>query len=465
MEWILLLNVITGIFLTVCYAYQIFYIIYALIVKPKKFKEVEPKHRFAVMISARNEEGVIPYLLDTIKTQTYPSELIDIYVIADNCTDHTADVCREKGAIVYERFDKVLVGKGYALDFLLGEIDRKHGITYYDGYFVFDADNLLDKNFIKEMDKCFSEGHNIITSYRNSKNYGDNWISAGYALWFIREARFLNNPRFLLNNSCAVSGTGFLVNSQILKKYGGWKFFLLTEDIQFSITNVANGEKIAYCHDAMLFDEQPNKFSVSWRQRLRWSKGFLQVVKGYGGKLMKQIFLHHNFSAFDMFMTIAPAFLLTFSVALVNVCMLLYFVGKLQWFMVLETLKNFSFSLLGGYLGTIVLGLITIIVERKNIHCSTARTLLLLLTFPLYMMTYIPISLQALFSKVEWKPIQHNVAVSVDDVKKAAEETKKIDAEEPKKPDNKRPEKSDAKETKKTDDKNSQKSDAKKKKT
>ena len=91
--------------------------------------------------------------------------------------------------------------------------------------------------------------------------------------------------------------------------------------------------------------------------------------------------------------------------------------------------------------------------------------LLLLLTFPLYMMTYIPISLQALFSKVEWKPIQHNVAVSVDDVKKAAEETKKIDAEEPKKPDNKKPEKSDTKETKKTDDKNSQKSDAKKKKT
>ena len=63
----------------------------------------------------------------------------------------------------------------------------------------------------------FSDGYQIVTSYRNSKNYGDNWISAGYALWFLRESRYLNHARFLLGTSCAVSGTGFLFSRRVLE--------------------------------------------------------------------------------------------------------------------------------------------------------------------------------------------------------------------------------------------------------
>ena len=74
-------------------------------------------------------------------------------------------------------------GKGYALDFLLREIKlRGHG--RFDGYIVLDADNVLDRDFILHMNETFSAGHDIVTCYRSSKNYGDNWISAGYALWF-----------------------------------------------------------------------------------------------------------------------------------------------------------------------------------------------------------------------------------------------------------------------------------------
>ena len=417
MTWIQIFNIATSVLLTLCYAYQFYYIIHALIVEPRKFKEVVPKNRYGVLISARNEEKVIPYLLDTIIGQTYPRELVDIYVVADNCTDNTAGVCRDKGAFVFERFNKLKVGKGYALDFLLGEIDKKCGIEYYDGYFIFDADNLLDKNFIKEMDKCFSEGHRIITSYRNSKNYGDNWISAGYALWFIREAKFLNNPRFLLDTSCAVSGTGFLVHSSILKEMGGWKYFMLTEDIQFAVASVTKGEKIAYCHDAMLFDEQPNKFSVSWRQRLRWAKGFLQVIKGYGGKLINRIFTKRSFSAFDMLMTISPAFIITVTNALVNVGTLIYSI-IFNRDAIPYLLANFGLVLLGAYGLLFIIGLITMIKEHANVRCSTPKKIWSLFTFPIFMMTYIPISIQALFSKVEWKPIEHNVSVSIDDINK-----------------------------------------------
>ena len=131
------------------------------------------------------------------------------------------------------------------------------------------------------MNKVFSNGHRIVTGYRNSKNYGTNWISSGYALWFIRESKYLNNSRMLCNTSCAIGGTGFLVHREVLLNSDGWKFFFLTEDIQFTVHNILEGESIAYCNEAVLYDEQPTTFAQSWKQRMRWAKGFIQVSKKY----------------------------------------------------------------------------------------------------------------------------------------------------------------------------------------
>lgn len=147
-------------------------------------------------------------------------------------------------------------------------------------------------------------------AYRNSKNYGDNWISAGYALWFIRESRYLNNSRMLLGTSCAVSGTGFLFSRQVMESTNGWKFHLLTEDIEFSVHHILQGRKIGFCADAVLYDEQPVTFRQSWRQRLRWARGFLQVFRKYGFGLVKGIGKGH-FSCYDMSMTVMPAYILT----------------------------------------------------------------------------------------------------------------------------------------------------------
>lgn len=416
-QWLNIFNIVTSIVLTLCFSYQFFYIILAIFAKPKKFKDVTPSHRYAIMISARNEQNVIGFLLDSIKANDYPQELIDIYVVADNCTDSTAEIARGKGATVLERFDTAHLGKGYALDFLLNTIDKERGIEYYDGYFVFDADNLLDKHYITEMDKCFSAGNRIITSYRNSKNYGSNWISAGYALWFIREARYLNNPRFILNTSCAVSGTGFLVNSEILKRQGGWKHFLLTEDIEFSIDNVIKGEKVGYCHAAMLYDEQPTSFRQSWRQRLRWSKGFLQVIRHYGLGLLKNIVSFKGFSSFDMFMTISPAFFITVTNFFINLGTLIYALIAAPMCVPAVAFGMVN-AVAGAYLLLFVVGIVTLIGEWKQIHCSKIKKILSIFTFPIFILTYIPISIQALFSKVEWKPIEHTYSVSVEEMEK-----------------------------------------------
>lgn len=189
------------------YLYQTLYLLVGLFCKPKRFV-AENFHRYAVLISARNERAVIANLIESIKNQDYASELVDIFVVADNCTDDTAVVARQAGAIVFERYDEQQKGKGYALNYLLGMIKQQYGPDYYEGYFVFDADNILEKDYISQMNTVFDNGYSLVTSYRNSKNYSDNWITSGYGLWFLREARYLNNARMILGASCVVSGTG-----------------------------------------------------------------------------------------------------------------------------------------------------------------------------------------------------------------------------------------------------------------
>lgn len=409
--------IIIGILTTLLFAHQGLYLLVGLFHKPKTFTQTK-QNRYAVLISARNEDNVIEYLLNSIRHQTYPAELVDVYVVADNCQDKTAEISRKCGATVYERFDTEHIGKGYALDFLLDNIKEEKGIDYYDGFFVFDADNLLEPDFIEQMNKTFSAGYKIVTSYRNSKNYDANWISSGYAMWFLREARYVNKARVILNTSCAISGTGFLFHKDILKKRGGWKCYLLTEDIEFTIANVIDGEKVGYCHEAMLYDEQPETFSQSWNQRLRWARGFLQVFKHYGLKLVANIFKGKNkFSSFDMFSVIAPMVLigmLNVAVYAASIIVDLSLGIFNPWFYITSLLAT-----LGGlYLGYYFMGLITVITEWRRINATAPKKILFTFTFPIFMATWIPIGVVALFKKVQWTPIKHNVGKNISEIKK-----------------------------------------------
>ena len=395
-----------------CYVYQFVYIPIAWLPRKKETLHA-PMHRFAVLIAARNEEAVIGKLIDSIKAQSYPGRLVKIFVAADNCTDATAEAARSHGAEVYERYDMTRRGKGYALDFLLREIKlRGHG--RFDGYIVLDADNVLDRDFILHMNETFSAGHDIVTCYRSSKNYGDNWISAGYALWFLRESRYLNSARARLGSSCGVSGTGFLFSQAVLDAQGGgWPFHLLTEDIEFTIDNVTRGMKVGYCPDAIAYDEQPISFRQSWAQRLRWSRGYLQVFRKYGGKLLSGM-LRGSFSCYDMAMSIMPAAVLTglsivvnLGAALVNV--LYYHEWGVLGVSALQTLVNL-------YLTLFIIGAITTATEWKSIHCEPAKKIFYVFTFPLFMLSYVPIVIHSLFVTPEWTHIDHTRTLDVQQI-------------------------------------------------
>lgn len=392
--WLLLMGL--------CCAYQLGYTLLSL-VKTPRWKPGAGTNRYAVLICARNEAAVLPKLLESLRAQDYPG-VLDLYVAADNCTDDTARLARKGGATVFERHDLVHVGKGYALNFLLNRIWAEGG--HYDGYLLFDADNLARPDFVRRLDGVFSPECPVVAGYRNTKNYRG-WVAAGQGLCFIREVRFLNCPRTLLGFSGNVTGTGFLVSEEILRTAGGWPWHCLCEDLEFSTVQMIAGRRIAYCPQAEYFDEQPATLSQSVRQRLRWCKGFLQVMASRGAGLGRAA-LRGSWSCADLLISrIAPVLfnLLALGFAAVGAALA---GGPV---LVLAALGRI---LACGYLSMLVMAALTTCTEWKRIQAPAVWKLAGIFTFPLYMATYLPIALVACVRRVEWTPVAHTRAVSLN---------------------------------------------------
>lgn len=266
--------------------HKIFYVVISLFFT-RKFNKAKKKHKFAILIPARNEEKVIGNLIDSIYKQDYPKNLYKIFVIADNCDDKTAQIARDKDTIVYERFNTTLQTKGYALEFLVDNIEKDYGINSFDGYFIFDADNLLKKNYISKMNDAFDSGEKIITSFRNTKNLDKNWIAATFALHWVRSVRTNHRARSFLKLATNIQGTGFLFSNEIIKN--GWHYTSLTEDRELTADAVVQGYEISYQDEAEFYDEQPISLKYAFRQRIRWAKGLLYVLRKSGPHLFVNI--------------------------------------------------------------------------------------------------------------------------------------------------------------------------------
>ena len=422
---IVVFNFVIWMFFTFAYFYQIVYVLVTWRRGTVRLPKAKKNHRYAFFIAAHNEESVIANLVKSIKEQDYPAELIDTFVVADACTDRTAEEARRAGAIVYERHDLARKGKSWVMDYgfdrILDEYPDK-----YEAFFVFDADNLLSPTYVTEMNKVFDAGYLVSTSYRNSKNFDSSWISSAYALWFLREAKFLNNPRMMLGTGCAISGSGWMVSARIIRGMHGWDFHTLTEDIQFSTFCAANGIQIAYA-PAVFYDEQPLTFAASWTQRMRWTKGFYQVFFSYVGDLFHGMG-KGRFGSYDMLMTIAPGMILTLLSAFVNSTYLV--IGGLSHGFLATSnelamcVGSLVMTFTSMYVVFFILAIITTVSERKNIRCRPERRWRIvtnLFTFPVFMMSYIPITVAALFKKVEWVPTKHTVSISMEDMEKDSE--------------------------------------------
>lgn len=407
---------------TVFTAYQIAYLIIGFFSPKIKYKPCGKVRRYAVVICARNEENVIGKLIESIHSQTYDRDKIKIFVCADSCSDNTAKICREMGCKVYERHneDPARARKGFALEWLFDMIRADYDITYFDGFAFFDADNVLAPTWFEKMNDAFGENTDIVTTYRNTKNFDTNFISAAYGIHFYRGTVQYHRPRQRLGTCTHIAGTGYVLKPYLLE--GGWHFTGLTEDAELTQYIAASGGKIAFCEEAEFFDEQPHNFKVMFRQRLRWAKGRLAVFCKHGWLNLKGIFnskgVRSMWSNYDIFWYMFPGGLFAAFLSIISAVAGLVVgimagtaissaVGEISG---ADFYLNLLYTAAMGYLGYTVKAAIVVIRERRHIHCSIGRQILYVFTFFWFDLVNLPISIVSLFMRVRWKPIVHDKA-------------------------------------------------------
>lgn len=413
-----IINYIISTTMIVLYINQCLYILFSVFLKPRRYKHTENYHTYGYIICGKNESLVIGNLIDSIKKQDYPQDKIHIFVCADNCTDNTAQVARDAGAIVFERFDKERKGKCYALDYTFQKIQKEYQDYHIEAYIIFDADNLVSKQFTKEMNRAYESGFKVATGFRDTKNFDKNWVSAGSSYMFYRECCQVHLVRNRFNTGTYVSGTGYLIDNSLVKD--GWKYNTLTEDIEFSADCACNGIKIGYVYDALFYDEQPETLKDSMKQRLRWCKGNNQVFQRYGGKLFVGLFKKFSFQKWSMFThTIPlPALSLLWVVLHQITGGIICATSGLPWnYYVSEVLVfawyTFRSVLVTGYIDAIVLSFQT----WKRNHCKWYKKIWYSFMFPIFLAVYLPITVIALFKrKIAWKPIVHTDSKTIDQV-------------------------------------------------
>ena len=240
--------------------------------------------RFAVLVPAHNEEALIGRLLTSLGEVDYPADHFDVCVVADNCTDETANIARSSGALVYERHDTTHQAKGYALRWLLQQLRQAN--RTYDAYVIIDADSLVEPNLLRSMDARMDAGSQVIQAYYSVHNSRQSAV-AGLryaALAAVHYVRPLG--RSLLGLSCGLKGNGMCFAAPIIERFG-WDWFTLAEDVEFHLALVRDGIKVDFAPETSVQAEMPVTLQQAASQNARWERGRLQLIRRHVPGLIK----------------------------------------------------------------------------------------------------------------------------------------------------------------------------------
>ena len=372
------------------------------------------KIKFAVLIAAHNEEIVIAGIINSLKQVNYPGNMIEIFIVADNCTDNTANIARNLGVKVFERFDPVNKGKGHSLKWMfkkLFELDQR-----FDAICILDSDNLVSANFFIEMNKQLCLGHQVIQGYLDSKNPHDTWITANNSIAYWIGNRMFQQPRHYLGLNCTLEGTGFVVTPDILQEIG-WEALSLTEDLEFAMKLALSGRRVAWAREAVVYDEKPLKLLQSWRQRKRWMQGHCDCARRFVKALLLLAFKNKSLIAFDSALYLLQPFIIVIN----GIGMLLGFISALwnffnstKMFLTVDIVPYILFIL-----GFTSINIIFIIAEGK----FSKKIGGYFLTSPIYNLTWLPIIIQGFLNRDrrEWLHTTHMRALNINDLEKLEE--------------------------------------------
>lgn len=360
--------------------------------RKKPAPEPERQLRFAVLVPARNEEGCIAGIVESIHRQNYPPEMVDVYVIPNNCTDDTAGSALQAGAKIIE-VSPAVRSKGQALHEAFEQLLAEES---HEAYCVFDADNEAHPDFLAEMNRALSAAR-AAKSRILAKNAHEGWVCACYETYFCNANLMLNRARSNLGLSARLIGTGFAVRRDLMEELGGWNTHSLTEDAEFYALLSARGERIAFAAGAITYDEEPLSFRESVVQRRRWMSGIMGVtreklltllaalVRGSGRRFALDALLQLSFS-WAQALTI-PMFLLWACAEPV------------------EAVRSLPGMALSFYMGSFFAGGAALLLERRMAKHTAAA----LIIYPFFIFSFLPLQTLSLFlPNKKWTPIRHS---------------------------------------------------------
>lgn len=381
--------------------------------KKKNAPETKATSKFALLIAARNEEEVIGNLVDSLRQQNYPKGYFDIYVAPNNCTDNTRGVAVEHGARIFQP-EGVITGKGQVLT---QAVDMLLDKGSYDAICVFDADNLVHPDFLRRMNDARATGIKVAQGFRDSKNPNDTAVSTCYSVCYWILSKFYNAGRDALGLSALINGSGFMIDTSLLKRLGGWHTHTMTEDYEFSAQCLLAGEKVHYVPAAIIYDEQPQTFRQSWKQRRRWSTGSVQGMEIHLGSLMEQGIRQRRWVFIDLALTYMYPLIQLISVitTFASVALLTYRIFILDLMPLSLALSLAAAGVIGFFALCIILSYNMVKVYRKG--RATDGAIRGALYFGFFLITWVPINIISLFKKQKtWDPILHTKSATLSEM-------------------------------------------------
>ncbi len=267
---------------TSCLSY-LFLLALASARQPRPDPPARPSHRFAVAIPAHNEEATIARTVERLQEQDYPADLFDVFIVADNCTDNTAEAALATGAICFERHNAEQRGKGYALAWLFERILNQH--PPYDAIVVFDADTVVDPGLLRVMDAKLCEGCQVIQGNHVISNPTQGWFAAIMYIAFVMDNRLRNWGRSSLGLSPKLMGDAMCFSREILTRYP-WEASSLTEDSEYRALLLLNGVRVVFAPNAIAYGEMVTSLGAARHQRARWMHGRADVTRRLAPRLL-----------------------------------------------------------------------------------------------------------------------------------------------------------------------------------
>ncbi len=424
-----IVNYIVLILIALPIVIQLLYIVLFFLPK-KKYPVSEKKGRIAYLIPAHNEADVIfNTVKGIIEGQKYPREKFDVFVVAHNCTDDTARLAREAGAIVLELNDPDPAHR-------MALYPLKHGIAHiisltedpYDVVIHLDADNHINEEFSSLMNDAFQSGVDFARPYEGSLNGTQNFYTKASGMLYSFDSRFGSRVRERLHLAAHVNGSGAMMSVRMLQKTGGYDCETASDDAEFNLKRMYDGYKGHFVEDAVVYEDMPSSFQDTLARNRRMGSGVMDLFKKNTGRMLGSFFRTGNFSFLEVFFL----YMLNLLNVLIAVWVPLYYVyhflfcgfaayggmplsmfppeyyrGMIFTYLIVAACILVALFLLFGY----IQGFILVMTDYKKLGAKRRRELIsTVFLFPVFLILYAVTLLTGAVSKPKgWQKPKRNV--------------------------------------------------------